>query len=49
MVINKKITTITAISIVVANMIGTGVFTSVGFQLLGLTQGSTIVILWLPL
>lgn len=43
----KKITTLTAISIVVANMIGTGVFTSVGFQLLGLSNGISILTLWL--
>lgn len=37
----------TATCIVVANMIGTGVFTSLGFQLLGLSSGFSIVALWL--
>ena len=37
----------TATCIVVANMIGTGVFTSLGFQLFGLHSGFTIVALWL--
>ena len=35
-----------AISIVVANMIGTGVFTSLGFQLLGITSPFAILLLW---
>ncbi len=35
-----------AISIVVANMIGTGVFTSLGFQLLGITSPFAILCLW---
>lgn len=37
----------TAISLVIANMIGTGVFTSLGFQLLELHSVFTIMILWL--
>lgn len=35
-----------AISIVVANMIGTGVFTSLGFQLLNIQSGFAILVLW---
>lgn len=36
----------TACSIVIANMIGTGVFTSLGFQLASLQNSWTILILW---
>jgi len=36
----------TAISIVVANMIGTGVFTSLGFQLVDIQSVSMILLLW---
>jgi APA family basic amino acid/polyamine antiporter len=36
-----------ALAVVVANMVGTGVFTSLGFQLVGLTDWVTIVLLWL--
>lgn len=35
-----------AISIVVASMVGTGVFTSLGFQLPGIPSGFPIVLLW---
>lgn len=35
-----------AYSVVVANMIGTGVFTSLGFQLLDITSPSVILTLW---
>jgi APA family basic amino acid/polyamine antiporter len=34
-------------SVVIANMIGTGVFTSLGFQLLGIHDFATIVLLWI--
>jgi APA family basic amino acid/polyamine antiporter len=37
----------TAICLVVANMIGTGVFTSLGFQIGGLPSGFVILVLWL--
>ncbi|WP_205334767.1 hypothetical protein [Gelidibacter japonicus] len=37
---NNKITTLTGIAIVVANMIGTGAFTSLGFQLKELNNPS---------
>ena len=36
--------TITAI--VIANMVGTGVFTSLGFQLLDIQSGFVILVLW---
>ena len=44
---NKKFGLYTAISLVVANMIGTGVFTSLGFQVLDISSGFAIVLLWL--
>lgn len=37
----------TAAAIVVANMVGTGVFTTLGFQLVEFQQASTILMLWL--
>lgn len=37
----------TAISIVIANMIGTGVFTSLGFQLLDIQSAPVILLLWI--
>ena len=36
-----------AMSIVVANMIGTGVFTSLGFQLFDIQSGFGIIMIWL--
>ena len=36
----------TAAAVVVANMIGTGVFTSLGFQLLDITSGFALLMLW---
>jgi APA family basic amino acid/polyamine antiporter len=36
-----------AVYLVVASMIGTGVFTSLGFQLLGIQSGFIILLLWL--
>ena len=36
----------TAVAIVIANMIGTGVFTSLGFQVLGIQTGFAIIMLW---
>jgi len=43
----KTISLLTATCIVVANMVGTGVFTSLGFQVDGLPSGFAIVVLWL--
>lgn len=37
----------TAIAVIVANMVGTGVFTSLGFQLLDIQSGFVILMLWL--
>ncbi len=42
-----SITLLTATSLVVANMVGTGVFTSLGFQVGGLPSGFAILVLWL--
>ena len=36
----------TALAVVIANMIGTGVFTSLGFQLLDIQSGFVIMMLW---
>jgi APA family basic amino acid/polyamine antiporter len=36
----------TALAVVVANMIGTGVFTSLGFQLMTLQSGFALIMLW---
>ena len=36
----------TALAVVVANMIGTGVFTSLGFQLLDIQSGFVVMMLW---
>ena len=36
----------TAVSIVIANMIGTGVFTSLGFQVMNISSGFAILMLW---
>jgi APA family basic amino acid/polyamine antiporter len=43
---SHKISTSTALALVIANMIGTGVFTSLGFQLIDLQNPTTILILW---
>jgi len=43
---SKKISKYTAISIVVANMIGAGVFTSLGFQVAAVHSVFSILILW---
>jgi basic amino acid/polyamine antiporter, APA family len=45
--LKKKIGIYTASAIVVANMIGTGVFTSVGFQLSSVQSTWSILLLWL--
>lgn len=42
----SKIGLITAISIVIANMIGTGVFTSLGFQVIDLHNVFAVLFLW---
>ncbi len=43
----RKIRVNTATLIVIASMIGTGVFTSLGFQLMGVHSGFGILMLWL--
>lgn len=43
---SKKIGFNTAIALVIANMIGTGVFTSLGFQVLDIQSGFAILMLW---
>jgi APA family basic amino acid/polyamine antiporter len=42
----KKISVVTATNLVVANMVGTGVFTSLGFQILGITSDFALIALW---
>ncbi len=42
----RKISLFTAISVVIANMVGTGVFTSLGFQLSGIQSVFAIIMLW---
>ncbi len=44
---NRQYDSRTAISIVIANMVGTGVFTSLGFQLLDIQSAPVIIFLWL--
>lgn len=41
-----KFSTGTALAIVIANMIGTGIFTSLGFQLADIRSGFVIMVLW---
>ena len=43
---SAKFSANTATSIVIANMIGTGVFTSLGFQLLDIQSAPVILLLW---
>lgn len=44
---NSKIGFFTCIALVTATMVGTGVYTSLGFQLLDLQSGFTILLIWL--
>jgi APA family basic amino acid/polyamine antiporter len=37
----------TATALVIANMVGTGVFTSLGFQVVGLSSGFALILLWI--
>ncbi len=41
-----KVSCITATAIVVADMVGVGVFTSLGFQVQNITSGFTLLLLW---
>jgi APA family basic amino acid/polyamine antiporter len=43
---NKQFRYSTVIAVVIANMVGTGVFTSLGFQLLDIQSGFVILVLW---
>lgn len=43
----KTIGFYTATSIVIANMVGTGVFTSLGYQVIDIKNGSSILLLWI--
>ena len=43
----RKFSKLTGISVVVANMVGTGVFTSLGFQLMDIDSPFVIMMLWL--
>lgn len=42
-----KLNAKTASTLVIANMIGTGVFTSLGFQLLSTTNATSVALIWL--
>jgi APA family basic amino acid/polyamine antiporter len=42
----KKFRHITVTAVVIANMVGTGVFTSLGFQLLDIRSGFVLLMLW---
>jgi APA family basic amino acid/polyamine antiporter len=42
----RKVSLLTATCIVIANMVGTGIFTSLGFQVGDLPSGFAIVVLW---
>jgi len=44
--VQAKFSAATAAAVVVANMIGTGVFTSLGFQLLDIQSGFVLLMLW---
>ena len=41
-----RISLLTAVSVVVANMVGTGIFTSLGFQVVSLSSGFVLLVLW---
>ncbi|MEO6052968.1 MAG: amino acid permease, partial [Chthoniobacterales bacterium] len=43
---HKKISLLTASALVIANMVGTGIFTSLGFQLVDIHSGFSILLLW---
>src|ERR1041385_2005392 len=44
--LNRTIGFVTACSIVIANIIGTGIFTSLGFQLADIHSGFALIMLW---
>lgn len=47
MMTSKKLGILTASSLVISSMIGTGVFTSLGFQVVDIKSGFSILFLWL--
>jgi APA family basic amino acid/polyamine antiporter len=44
--VSPEVTTVTATALVVADMIGVGVFTSLGFQVSDIRSGFTLLLLW---
>jgi basic amino acid/polyamine antiporter, APA family len=44
--IRFRVSTLTATAIVVADMVGVGVFTSLGFQVQGIPSGFALLLLW---
>src|ERR1700750_1575520 len=45
--IRPTVTTVTATAIVVADMVGVGVFTSLGFQVKDIASGFSLILLWI--
>jgi len=43
---SQKYTRSVAVNMVIANMIGTGIFTSLGFQVFGIPDAFTIIVIW---
>ncbi len=43
----RTVTAFTATTIAIADMVGTGVFTSLGFQVLGIQSGFSLLMLWI--
>ena len=43
---SRPVTLVPAIAVVVGNMVGTGVFTSLGYQLLDIQSGFVLMVLW---
>ncbi len=41
-----RVSLLAAVSVVIANMVGTGVFTSLGFQVVSLSSGFVLLLLW---
>ncbi len=42
----RSVTLLPATAVVIGNMVGTGVFTSLGFQLAGIQSGFVLMVLW---
>jgi APA family basic amino acid/polyamine antiporter len=45
--VKTKFSLYTATALVIANMVGTGVFTSLGFQVVSLSSGLALILLWI--